>query len=119
MSPMPGRTTHDTTINKNDEPTVINCFYCGGRMEKKDRRFTFGPGASFNPVWSPDGDKLSFERRTPGTINWDILQKRTVGNAAEGAFLRAGAVNPIPDDWSHDGKWTVQRVPVHRHCFDC
>jgi aspartate carbamoyltransferase regulatory subunit len=24
-------------ISKNDEPSVVTCFYCGGKMEKKDR----------------------------------------------------------------------------------
>jgi uncharacterized protein with PIN domain len=24
-------------MSKNDEPDAIDCFFCGGRMEKKDR----------------------------------------------------------------------------------
>jgi hypothetical protein len=24
-------------MSKNDEPTMITCFYCGGTLEKKDR----------------------------------------------------------------------------------
>lgn len=67
-------------------------------------RFTFGPGANWFPVWSPDGSRIVFSslRGAPPTL----YQKLTSGAGAEEPLLKPDRPK-IPSSWSTDGKFLV------------
>ena len=67
-------------------------------------RFTFGPGADFFPVWSPDGSRIVFSslRGAPPTL----YQKLTSGAGAEEPILKPDRPK-IPTSWSIDGRFLV------------
>ena len=70
-------------------------------------RFTFQSGLNGNPIWSPDGTRMSYSHVPPGFgDNPNIYQKSAGGNGAEQLLLR-GAVNAVPQDWAPDGRWIV------------
>jgi len=69
-------------------------------------RFTFRPGISRSPVWSPDASRVIFALQSANLYSVDIYQKPAGGNGQEELILHAG-VNGYPDDWSSDGKWIV------------
>ena len=64
-------------------------------------RFTFRPGQSSNPVWSPDGSHVIFQAN-----NDSIYEKPTNGTQEEDLLLSHG-INVRPEDWSRDGKFLV------------
>ena len=69
-------------------------------------RFTFRPGVSRNPVWSPDGSRIVFATQALNSYSTNIYQKPAGGNGQEELLFRSG-VNGWPGDWSPDGKWIV------------
>jgi serine/threonine-protein kinase len=64
-------------------------------------RLTFGPGAAFGPLWTPDGTRLvySSERDNKPGLFW----KPADGSGAEERLLSA-STQPNPDSFSPDGK---------------
>jgi Tol biopolymer transport system component len=68
-------------------------------------RFTFGPGHSMYPVWSPDGARIAYIAR-PTPLLYDFYQKPASGAGKEEFLIRAG-VNAAIFDWSPDGKFLV------------
>jgi len=57
------------------------------------------------PNWSPLGDRILFQRRTPGSDDWNLY---TV--AADGSDIQQVTTAPSGDtdaSWSPDGKWVV------------
>ena len=101
-----------------DETTVaVGIGIGGGRDSQSDiwlqdlrrdvlSRFTFRPGVSRNPVWSPDGNRLVFAFQGSSNYLVDIYQKPSAGNGEEELLLHAG-FNGFPLDWSPDGKWLL------------
>lgn len=71
-------------------------------------QLTDGPGGNTDdrqPNWSPTGDRILFQRRVPGSENWDIY---TV--APDGSDLQQVTTSPFSDtdtSWSPDGHWIV------------
>jgi Tol biopolymer transport system component len=63
-------------------------------------RFTFRPGVSADPVWSPDGSRIIFEAN-----NSSIYDKPASGSGEE--KLLSGGINSRPLDWSPDGRSVV------------
>ena len=69
---------------------------------------TDGPGGGTDdrqPNWSPAGDRILFQRHTPGSDDWDIY---TV--APDGSGLQQVTTAPSSDtdaSWSPDGGWIV------------
>ena len=67
-----------------------------------------GPGGGTDdrqPNWSPDGDRILFQRHTPASENWDIY---TI--ASDGSSLQQVTTSPLSDtdaSWSPDGHWIV------------
>jgi hypothetical protein len=64
-------------------------------------RFTFRPGVSADPVWSPDGSRIIFEAN-----NSSIYEKPASGSGEE-KLLSGGGINSRPLDWSPDGRSVV------------
>ena len=66
-------------------------------------RFTFDAANEFEPIWSPDGDRLTFSRNK-GSV--DLYQKPSSGSGSEGALLEGG-LGKFPADWSPDGRFIL------------
>ena len=62
-------------------------------------RFTFLPGGSQNPVWSPDSRRLLFQSGSPG----NIYRKDANGAGVEQRVTHSPN-QQRPNDWSRDGR---------------
>ena len=67
-------------------------------------RFTFDPSADFNPVWSPDGDRIVFSSNRRGPL--DLYVKRVDGGASE-ELLFESPLSKHAQTWSPDGRFLV------------
>ena len=63
-------------------------------------RFTFDSANEFEPIWSPDGDRIAFARSKQSV---DLYQKPSSGAGGEEALLEGG-LGKFPSDWSPDGR---------------
>jgi Tol biopolymer transport system component len=67
-------------------------------------RLTFDPGEDFNPVWSPDGQRIAFASKMSGgrlTLHWMPVD----GSAAPKALLTGDSETwQIPQAWSPDSE---------------
>jgi Tol biopolymer transport system component len=71
-------------------------------------RFTFGPGPSTFPLWSPDGNRIAYLRVGRGLTS-EVVIKTASGAGAEEVVLRApGQWNPIA--WSPEGRHIAFQV---------
>ncbi len=70
-------------------------------------KFTFGPGAAYAPVWSPEDKRLAFSYNPLSASNIDWKDSSGVGN--QEAMLDAASSNVTrhPGDWSADGKFLL------------
>ena len=68
-------------------------------------RFTFGPGRSYDPVWSPDGTRIVFASDRDGGV-FNLYQKVASGAKDEQLLLKSPA-NKIPTSWSRDGRFLL------------
>jgi hypothetical protein len=64
-------------------------------------RFTFNPGADFNPIWSPDGSRIAFTSDRSGEQM--IYVKAASAARPESMLLDAGQFKA--SDWSRDGRF--------------
>jgi eukaryotic-like serine/threonine-protein kinase len=65
-------------------------------------RFTFDSANEFEPIWSPDGDRLVFARIKASV---DLFQKPSSGGR-EDALLEGG-LGKFPSDWSPNGRFIL------------
>ncbi len=71
-------------------------------------QLTDGPGGGTDdrqPNWSPTGDRILFQRRTPGSDDWNLYTM-----APDGTDIRQVTTAPSSDadaSWSPDGGWVV------------
>jgi Tol biopolymer transport system component len=70
-------------------------------------RFTFGPGAAFTSIWSPDGSRIVFSAFRKGHL--DLYQKSSSGAGAEEVLLEDNH-DKIPVSWSPDGRFILFRT---------
>jgi Tol biopolymer transport system component len=70
-------------------------------------RFTFGPGPSTAPVWSPDGTRLAYAGLEKGMVG-TVVAKPIGGGPAETLFRGAGQFSP--SSWSPDGRFLALEV---------
>ena len=68
-------------------------------------RFTFGPGTSYSPVWSPDGTRIVFASDRDGGV-FNLYQKVASGAKDEQLLLKTPA-NKTPTSWSRDGRFLL------------
>ena len=81
-------------------------------------RFTFGPGVSSHPVWSPDGTRLVYSHRATATGAFELHQKLASGGDAQVLLDLDGVTNIVPSDWSSDGKFIVYSVTAEKTAND-
>jgi Tol biopolymer transport system component len=67
-------------------------------------RFTFGPGISELPIWSPDGNEIVFSSNREGVFN--LYRKPANGSREEELLLRTKQ-NKAAFGWSRDGKFLL------------
>ncbi|MBZ5589864.1 MAG: serine/threonine-protein kinase [Acidobacteriia bacterium] len=65
-------------------------------------RFTFDPGADFDPVWSPDGGRIAWSSNSKG--HFDLYAKSSTG-AGEPEELLVSDGDKYCTDWSRDGRF--------------
>jgi len=64
-------------------------------------RLTFGPPGNFNPVWSPDGRYVAYDK-----IGVGIYRKLANGSGAEELLVAEKAL-AVPKSWSPDGRFLM------------
>ena len=64
-------------------------------------RLTFGPHGNMNPVWSPDGRYLAYNK-----VGVGIYRKYANGAGAEELLLRTNSL-AVPKSWSPDGRFII------------
>ena len=67
-------------------------------------RFTFGPGLSDDPVWSPNGKMIAFDSNRTGS--YAIYQKPANGTQKEEMIFGDAAIK-FTTSWSNDGKYLL------------
>jgi Tol biopolymer transport system component len=73
-------------------------------MRNTTSRFTFGPGFTFTPVWSPDGSRIVYGSSSKAGQGSDIYQKPASGAGQAEVVSHVGTTNVRIYDWSPDGK---------------
>jgi len=87
-------------------------------------RLSAGPALNAAPVWSPDGAQIVYRTNRGGPI--ELYQKSALGGGNEEPTLTAEtirtagihALQVIPSDWSPDGQYIVNTVPVSGSGFE-
>lgn len=69
-------------------------------------QFTSHPGTDFDPVWSPDGQRIVFSSNRRHVHQPDLYQKNADGTGAE-ELLLDDPVRKHAEDWSPDGRFVV------------
>jgi eukaryotic-like serine/threonine-protein kinase len=70
-------------------------------------RLTFGPAAEANAVWAPNGRTIAFVSVGAGR---SAIHTRAMVGASEERALDVPALQPVPFDWSPDGKFILYQV---------
>jgi Tol biopolymer transport system component len=77
-----------------DQSSDIHLLDLGGGAAK---RFTFGPGDSLLPVWSPSSDRIVFTR--DGVPEGPHLRSKSVGSETDSPLASVKLAFEIPHDW--------------------
>ncbi len=67
-------------------------------------RFTFGPGTTEFPLWSPDGSEMVYSSDRTGVLN---LYRKPANGAQEETVLLQSNLNKRATSWSKDGKFLL------------
>ena len=59
-------------------------------------------GNNTNPIWTPDGERITFASDREGT--WGIYSQRADGGSVAELLTMLDANEPSPDSWSPDGR---------------
>jgi Tol biopolymer transport system component len=72
-------------------------------------RFTFGPGRSNNPAWSPDGKRIAFSADRERNSRLNLYQKLADGSQEEQLLLKTDQ-DKVLSSWSRDGRFLMYTV---------
>ena len=77
-------------------------------------RLTFGPASAWNPIWSPDSQRVAYLRSSDPGKPPSIYLKAASGDGAEEEILALGSVPDVGDgaltSWSPDGTTLVMSI---------
>jgi Tol biopolymer transport system component len=76
-------------------------------------RLTFDPADDIDPVWSPDGTRITFTSDRSGTRN--IYWKLADGSGPEELLLGGNEAAENVEDWSRDGKYLIYNFGSSNH----
>ena len=86
-----------------DSTTGLGDIWLSDFVRGTRTRFSFGPGPSMCPVWSPDGTRIAFQRMEK-TLLTRIVAKPLSGGGGEETLLQ-GSGDICPKSWSPDGRY--------------
>ena len=69
-------------------------------------RFTFDDADEIAPIWSPDGNRVAFVARTPGSASTTLFQKAATGVGAAEPLLTEKLTHYLTS-WSPDGRFAL------------
>jgi Tol biopolymer transport system component len=70
------------------------------------KRFTFGPGLTMAPIWSPDGSQLVYTANRQ-LLTQILFMKNVDGTEEEKRIMQIDKGGTAPNDWSRDGKYVL------------
>jgi Tol biopolymer transport system component len=76
------------------------------RSTGKRSQFTSDPGAEFDPVWSPDGQRIVYSSNRNGTLDLFI---KDVNAASPGELYFGSPLDKHAQAWSPDGRFIIFR----------
>ncbi len=68
-------------------------------------RVTFDPSNEFDPIWSPDGNRIVYYSDRDGLF--DLFHKAVSGSRKSEELLLGFMTDKDPDDWSPDGRYVL------------
>jgi Tol biopolymer transport system component/tRNA A-37 threonylcarbamoyl transferase component Bud32 len=86
-----------------DSTTGLGDIWLSDFVRGTRTRFSFGPGPSMCPVWSPEGTRIAFQRMEK-TLLTRIVAKPLSGGGGEETLLQ-GSGDICPKSWSPDGRY--------------
>ncbi len=70
------------------------------------KRFSFGPGLTMAPMWSPDGSRLLYTANRQ-LVTQVLFMKNADGTQEEKRIMEHDKGGTAPNDWSRDGKYIL------------
>ena len=70
------------------------------------KRFTFGPGLTMAPIWSPDGSQLAYTANRQH-VTQILFMKNADGTQEEKRLMQKDQGGTAPNSWSRDGKYLL------------
>ena len=74
--------------------------------QERAKRFTFGPGLTMAPIWSPDGSRLVYTANRQ-LVTQILFMKNADGTQEERRVTQDDKGGTAPNDWSRDGSYIL------------
>jgi Tol biopolymer transport system component len=103
-NPALSRDGHMLAVGKRDPVSRNRAIWIIDLVRGKSTPLTFDPADDFNPLWSPDGQKIIFVSNRKG--HRDLYQKASSGAGLEEVLLESGEDKSC-EDWTRDGKYVI------------
>ena len=91
-------------VGKRDPSTRLRDIWLFDLTRGTSMRLTFDPADDFNPLWSPDSQRIAFSSDRKG--HRDVWQKAASGVGQEELLLASDVDNSV-EDWTQDGKYII------------
>jgi Tol biopolymer transport system component len=95
---------HMLAVGKRDPVSRNRAIWIFDLVRGKSTPLTFDPADDFNPLWSPDGQKIIFVSNRKG--HRDLYQKASSGAGSEEVLLESGEDKSC-EDWTRDGQYVI------------